>query len=133
MITYFKWTDHLGWNKLTTALVGNGDGENGIIREGSKRPVLPAVKDVPRVHPNSHPFEGSGSHWGTISFLNFKEGLLFESGVNDLEIFFVNLKNSTQRHRGRFTYNGDEASEIRLEYDCFACHDDEVELNACSS
>ena len=74
----------------------NGDGKNGVIREGSKRPVLPAVKDVPRVHPNSHTFEGSGSHWGTVSFLDFKEGLLLESGVNDLEIFLVNLKNSTQ-------------------------------------
>ena len=76
---------------MTTALVFNGDGKNGVIREGSKRPILPAVKDVPRMHPNSHTFEGSGSHWGTVSFLNFKEDMLFESGVYDLKTLFVNL------------------------------------------
>ena len=114
---------------MTTALVFNGDGKNGVIREGSKRPVLPAVKDVPRVHPNSHPFEGSGSHWGTVSFLDFKEGLLLESGVNDLKTLLVNLK---ILHRDRFTYNRDEASETRVECHCFA-HDDEVELNVCLS
>ena len=81
---------------MTTALVLNGDGKNGVIREGSKRPVLPAVKDVARVNPNSHPFEGSGSHWGTVGFLNFEEGLLLESGVNDLEISLVSLRNSTE-------------------------------------
>ena len=81
---------------MTTALVGNGDGENGIIREGSKRPVLPLVKYVLRVHPNSRPFKGSRSHWGTVSFLDLKEGSLLEFGVNDLEILLVNFKNSTQ-------------------------------------
>ena len=81
---------------MTTALVGNGDGKNGVIREGSKRPVLPLVKYVLRVNPNSLPFKGSGSHWGTVSFLDLKEGSLLEFGVNDLEILLVNFKNSTQ-------------------------------------
>ena len=95
-ITYFKWTDHLGLNPDTTFLVLNRDGKIGAIREGSKGPVRPAVKDVLRVHPNSLSFESSGSHLGTVSFLNLEEGSLLESGVDDLEILLVNLKNSAE-------------------------------------
>ena len=77
--------------------MANGDGKIGVIREGTKGPVLPAVKDVGRVNPDSSPFESSGSHLGAVSFLDGKDGLLLEIGVNDLEMLLVNLKVSTQR------------------------------------
>ena len=63
MITYRKWTDHLGFIPDTIALVANGDEKFSAEREGTKGPVLPAARVVSpsRVHPYSLPFENSGS------------------------------------------------------------------------
>ena len=70
--------------------MADGDGKIGVIREGTKGPVLPAVKDVGRVNPNSSPFESSGSYFRTVSFLDVKDDLLLVFGVNYLEMLFVN-------------------------------------------
>ena len=72
--------------------MANGDRNTSRKREGSKGPVLPAVKDVDRVHSLSPPFEGSRSYLGTVSSPHVKEDLLLEIGVNDLEMLLVNYK-----------------------------------------
>ena len=75
-ITYSKWTDHPGCGPETISKVANGNEKISRKREGSKGPVLPAVKDVGRVHPFSLPFESSGSQLGTIRSPHFKYDLL---------------------------------------------------------
>jgi hypothetical protein len=53
---------HFGFPPETTSLVANGNEKISRKREGTKGPVvLPAVKDVDRMHPISLPFESSGS------------------------------------------------------------------------
>ena len=73
--------------------MADGDGKIGVIREGTKGPVLPAVKDVGRVNPNSSPFESSGSYFRTVSFFDVKDDLLLVFGVNYLEMSRLVLVN----------------------------------------
>ena len=71
--------------------MANGDEKISLKREGTKRPVLPTVEDVDRVHPLSLPFESDGSYLDAVVFLHVKEDLLLVIGVNDLEMLLVNF------------------------------------------